>query len=318
MRPNTDEGVPLCCLLPEVHSMWNSRGKRHKQIRGFPASRLPGSRSGTRLPVIDLSCNAVFVTPDLRPVAAHLESQLLKPRLRPTFSVTQVRADRSSSSPSSSLQYWRASSQLSATRQACLWPLLAAWHSQRKICGRLKRAASTKTRRREIGCREKIPAHLCAGDDPPLPVIGRCCWPHCQQIHAIAEMLHGRPDGRSGSRSILIPGIHYILTSQPAEGELSPRVYVREEAISSYRTPAPHNLINGQPRNGFRGLALIAKAKRDINSFLQTCLLALASRSWKARDRSQSKTRWSDDTNAAIPLPSGASSRLSSYVQNTG
>jgi hypothetical protein len=47
-------------------------------------------------------------------------------------------------------------------------------------------------------------------------------------------------------------------------------------------------------------------------------LRALASRSWEARDRSQATTRWSDDTNAAIPLPSRACSRLSPYVQNMG
>jgi hypothetical protein len=83
--------------------------------------------------------------------------------------------------------------------------------------------------------------------------------------------------------------------------------------------PTPHNLP-GQPRSGFGGLALIARARRNINRFRSTCLLALAlaSRSWKARDRSQSTSRWNHDTDAAIPLPSRACSRLSSYVQNMG
>jgi hypothetical protein len=174
-------------------------------------------------------------------VAAHLEVQLSKPGLRPTPPSPSLRSGRTTPAAVCGLSCM-ASSQLSATRRPCLWPLLAAWLSQRKICGRLKRAASTKTRRREIGCREKIPAHLCAGDDPPLPLIGPSCWPRCQQIHAIAEMLHGRRDGRKWMAGHFHPRYslypHFPVRRRRV---LSSGVCVRAEAISSYRIPAPHN-----------------------------------------------------------------------------
>ncbi len=96
----------------------------------------------------------------------------------------------------------------------------------------------------------------------------------------------------------------------------------RAEAISSYRTPPTtvvhHNQQPASQRAQSPPRSLIARAQRDLNSIVRTCLLALASRSWTARDRSQCATRWSHDTNAAIPLPSRACSLLSSYVQNMG
>jgi len=51
-------------MLPPVEALcrWNSRSKLQSQNRGFPTSELAGTRSRPRLPVIDLSCNAVFVT----------------------------------------------------------------------------------------------------------------------------------------------------------------------------------------------------------------------------------------------------------------
>jgi hypothetical protein len=123
--------------------MWNCRGKRQRQIRGIAASRLAGSRSRTRCPVVDLqlpwsTCNACCP-----PLATHLESQGPSPSPAP---VTQ---------DSSSVQQSPDTSQRSATEKLVSFCGLQAAGTCSAICRRLKAvaaaaaagAAAMKTRR---------------------------------------------------------------------------------------------------------------------------------------------------------------------------
>ena len=155
-----------------------------------------------------------------------------------------------------------------------------------------------------------------------MAVIGRAAWPRCQQIHAIAGMLHGRRGGERrspmifGPKSLLYPHFE-ACTKRSCRLE-----FVLSARQSAYRNPNPAK-STARPAS-----QRLPRPRLDCSSSAQhprfqpqthlTCLLALASRSCKARDRSQAPTRWSHDTNAAIPLPSRAISRLSSYVQNIG
>jgi hypothetical protein len=60
---------------------------------------------------------------------------------------------------------------------------------------------------------------------------------------------------------LFVPGVPYILTSKSAAGELSSGVCVREKAINHLSLIGSEpRVIPGQPRNGFGGLALIARA----------------------------------------------------------
>lgn len=100
--------------------------------------------------------------------------------------------------------------------RSCLAPGLAACHWQSWICRRLKAAIFESSSNiwpahSRLGTGEDPCRQVCAGHDPLLALIGRCCWPRCQQIHAIREMIHDRADGKHRSQMIFIPGVHYIL-----------------------------------------------------------------------------------------------------------
>jgi len=74
-------------------------------------------------------------------------------------------------------------------------------------------------------------------------VIGRRAWPRCQQIHAIADMLHGRRDGESeafaedlGPKSLLY--LHFQVLQQ--EG-LSSGCLLCSAETKLIGSDAPHN-----------------------------------------------------------------------------
>jgi hypothetical protein len=124
--------------LSEAHAMQDGPGKPKKQSRASPTSRGPGTRSCTRLLVIDLSCNGAFVPPGVQAPGCSSRVPRPSPRhLRPDF---EVRRDRSQ------LQSGRVRLQpangVPPGELVCL-PLAqlaqsAACHSQVWICRRLK------------------------------------------------------------------------------------------------------------------------------------------------------------------------------------
>lgn len=194
--------------------MWNCRGKRQRQIRGIAASRLAGTRSRTRCPVVDLqlpwsTCNACCP-----PLATHLESQ--GPSSSPSPSPAPVTQDSSSVQqspdtasgvPPRSLSLWTAS------RRDLQCDLSEAESSGSSGSSSSSgHEDSTMFLHARLGSSEKIPARRCAGDDPALAMIGRVCrgWPRCQQIHATCAMLHGRRDGESSEAR----GVHRCSSSQ--------------------------------------------------------------------------------------------------------